>query len=169
MTTVYIALGSNQENPALHLQRAVDDMDSLPTMTVSGFSKLYRSVPLRGEAVPVDQPDYFNAAVSVETDLSPDDLLTALQTIENSHGRVRSVRWGPRTLDLDLLLYGDDIIETERLTVPHYQMHVRNFVLYPLLDLSTTLHLPDGRSISGLAEAAGKEGLEVVADCYPWF
>lgn len=164
MTTCYIALGSNLENPGLQLQRAVDDMDSVAGMTVTGCSKLYVSEPVG----PAGQPDYCNAVVQLETSLKPLALLDALQAIENNHGRVRTVRWGPRTLDLDILLYGDQVIESERLTVPHYQMHVRNFVLCPLADIVPELTLPDGKSLSELVRSVGNKGLEVMAETYPW-
>ncbi|WP_257253935.1 MULTISPECIES: 2-amino-4-hydroxy-6-hydroxymethyldihydropteridine diphosphokinase [unclassified Endozoicomonas] len=165
MTTAYIALGSNLENPGLQLQRAVDDIDSLPEVEVSGCSKLYISDPVG----PKGQPDYCNAAVRIETRLAPLALLDIMQAIENDHGRVRTVRWGPRTLDLDIILYGDNIIESERLTVPHYQMHVRNFVLCPILDIDPELTLPDGRKAATLLAEVGTDGIEVMATHYPWF
>lgn len=124
---------------------------------------------LNEEKVPEDQPDYCNAVVEIDTTLQPIELLDAMQTIENNHGRVRSVRWGPRTLDLDILLYGNETIESERLTVPHYQMHVRNFVLCPLHDIAPSLSMPDGRTVEALLQTTGKDGLKVIADQYPWF
>ncbi|MGI9276153.1 MAG: 2-amino-4-hydroxy-6-hydroxymethyldihydropteridine diphosphokinase [Endozoicomonas sp.] len=164
MITSYIALGSNLENPGLQLQRAVDEIDSTAGITLTGSSRLYLSDPVG----PEDQPDYCNAVVRVDTSLEPIALLDAMQTIENNHGRVRTVRWGPRTLDLDILLYGDQVIDSERLTVPHYQMHVRNFVICPLADITPKLILPSGTEISFLVEQVGCEGLEVVATSYPW-
>ena len=164
MTTAYIALGSNLENPGLQLQRAVDDIDSLPEIEVSGCSRLYISEPVGPEG----QPDYCNAAVRVETTLTPLALLDAMQSIENDHGRVRTVRWGPRTLDLDIILFGHEVIESERLTVPHYQMHVRNFVLCPLLDIQPDLTLPSRKPVEELLKEMGTSGLEVMAEKYPW-
>ncbi|MET4696464.1 2-amino-4-hydroxy-6-hydroxymethyldihydropteridine diphosphokinase [Endozoicomonas lisbonensis] len=188
MTKAYIALGSNLDNPGLQLQRAVDEIDSASGIQVTGCSKLYQSVPLTADALdegslnkgslskdalnkelPEDQPDYCNAVVEVDTTLHPIELLDAMQTIENNHSRVRSVRWGPRTLDLDILLYGNETIESERLTVPHYQMHVRNFVLCPLHDIAPSLTMPDGRTVKALLQTTGKDGLKVIADQYPWF
>ena len=169
MTRAYVALGSNLEKPGLQLQRAVDEIDSAAGIQVTGCSKLYQSVPLAGEDVPEDQPDYCNAVVEIETALQSIELLDAMQAIENNHGRVRSVRWGPRTLDLDILLYGSETIESQRLTVPHYQMHVRNFVLCPLHDIVPELSMPDGRAIEALLQTTGKDGLEIIADQYPWF
>lgn len=162
--TAYIALGSNLEQPELQLQRAVDNIDSVPDMTVTACSKLYQSDPVG----PVGQPDYCNAVVAVNTSLKPLQLLNSLQSIENAHGRIRSVRWGPRTLDLDILLYGDQIIESERLTVPHYQMHVRNFVLCPLLDIAPELELPDGKQLKAMVDKLGYQGLNIIAESYPW-
>ncbi|AMO58577.1 2-amino-4-hydroxy-6-hydroxymethyldihydropteridine pyrophosphokinase [Endozoicomonas montiporae] len=169
MTRAYIALGSNLENPGLQLQRAVDEIDSSTGIQVTGCSKLYQSVPLVAEQVPEGQPDYCNAVVEVETTLQPIELLDAVQTIEKNHGRIRSVRWEPRTLDLDILLFGNETIDSERLTVPHYQMHVRNFVLCPLHDIAPTLSMPDGRSIANLLQVTGTAGLQMIADQYPWF
>ena len=164
MITSYIALGSNLENPGLQLQRAVDEIDSTAGITLTGCSRLYISEPVGPEG----QPDYCNAVVRVDTSLEPIALLDAMQAIENNHGRVRTVHWGPRTLDLDILLYGNQIIESERLTVPHYQMHVRNFVLCPLSDIAPELVLPTGLSISKLLNELGSDGLQVIAEAYPW-
>ena len=162
--TAYIALGSNLENPGMQLQRAVDEIASVPGIELSSVSQLYLSDPVGPEG----QPDYCNAVVKIETSLEPIALLDAMQAIEQDHGRVRSVRWGPRTLDLDILLYGNQVIETERLTVPHYQMHVRNFVLCPLADISPELVMPDGTTLGSLLEENGHEGLNVIAQSYPW-
>ncbi len=162
--TAYVALGSNLKQPELQLQRAVDEIDSVPQMTVSACSRLYRSDPVG----PPGQPDYCNAVVAVDTTLKPLQLLDALQSIENSHGRIRSVRWGPRTLDLDIILFGNQSIELERLTIPHYQMHVRNFVLCPLLDVAPELELPDGTALQAMVDELGYQGLNVIAESYPW-
>ena len=163
--TAYIALGSNLEQPGLQLQKAVTDIDATAGITVQATSRLYRSDPVG----PPGQPDYCNAAVAISTTLAPLKLLDALQSIENAHGRIRTVRWGPRTLDLDILLFGEQVINTERLTVPHYQMQVRNFVLYPLLDINPQLQLPNGTSLQTLADKLGLHGLSVMAESYPWF
>ncbi|WP_067516257.1 2-amino-4-hydroxy-6-hydroxymethyldihydropteridine diphosphokinase [Endozoicomonas ascidiicola] len=164
-TRAYIALGSNLEQPELQLQRAVDEIDSFPGITLAGCSKLYQSDPVG----PPGQPDYCNAVIAVDTTLTPIALLDAMQRVENDHGRVRSERWGPRTLDLDILLYGNEVVESERLTIPHYQMHLRNFVLLPLMDISPDLMLPGGMQLRKLAEKMGQDGLSVIAEQYPWF
>ncbi len=164
MITAYIALGSNLENPGLQLQRAVDDLDSVPGVNVTGVSKLYVSKPVG----PQDQPDYCNAAVEIQTSLEALSLLDALQEIENNHGRVRTIRWGARTLDLDMILYGDQVIESERLVVPHYQMHVRNFVVLPIFDINPDLLLPSGKALVQFKNELGSDGIEILAEQYPW-
>lgn len=144
MITVYVALGSNLENPLSQLKQAVETLQkSAKNLHVSPF---YGSKPLG----PQDQPDYINAVVKFDTALQPIELLDWLQSIENEQGRVRLRRWGERTLDLDILLYGDEIITNERLTVPHYDMKNREFVIVPLHDLSPELVLPTGEKVSEL-------------------
>ena len=160
----YIALGSNLKSPGMQLQRAVDEIATTPGIILAGCSQLYLSDPVGPEG----QPDYCNAVVGIDTTLEPIALLDAMQSIENNHGRVRSVRWGPRTLDLDILLYGNEVIKTERLTVPHYQMHVRNFVLCPLADITPELTLPNGQMLTQLVAENGRQGLNIIASDYPW-
>ncbi|HDS1746717.1 TPA: 2-amino-4-hydroxy-6-hydroxymethyldihydropteridine diphosphokinase, partial [Pseudomonas putida] len=107
------------------------------------------------------QPRYTNAVAALDTSLAPLDLLDALQAIENEQGRVRKERWGPRTLDLDILLFGDHVIDVPRLQVPHYHMHARPFVLYPLAELvADDFHLADGRPLAQLLQACPFVGLE---------
>lgn len=144
MATVYVALGSNLDDPLAQLTQAVDSLKKFAkNLKVSPF---YGSKPLG----PQDQPDYVNAVVKFETELEPLVLLDALQAIENQQGRVRLRRWGERTLDLDILLYDNVQLQTERLTLPHYDMHNREFVIVPLYDLSPELILPDGTSLTKL-------------------
>lgn len=156
----YIALGSNLCDPEKQLVKAVNALCQLDACHVVGGSRLYRSAPLG----PSGQPDYYNAVVALETVLSPEQLLDRLQAIENAQGRVRKERWGARTLDLDILLYGSQIIQTPRLTVPHARMHLRNFVIFPLLDLAPELILPTGESVCQLSLSLGKDGLCVESD-----
>ncbi len=162
--TAYVALGSNLEQPQLQLQKAVTAIADTQHISDVVCSRLYRSDPVG----PAGQPDYCNAVVGIVTSLEPLELLDALQSIENAHGRIRSLRWGPRTLDLDIILFGHRIIESPRLTVPHYQMQVRNFVLCPLLDVAPDLVLPDGRPLATLVTELGYQGLNVIAENYPW-
>lgn len=153
-----IGLGSNLAGPlgepAEQLARAFEALAALPQTRLLARSRLYRSV-----AVGPAQPDYLNACALLETGLAPLALLDALQAIEAAHQRVRSVRWGPRTLDLDLLLYGDQTLSQPRLTVPHAQLCLRNFVLYPLAEVWPDARLPDGRSIDSLLAGCTMEGL----------
>lgn len=135
----YIGLGSNLHDPLEQINRALEALKRLPGTRFVKASKCYRSAPLG----PPGQPDYVNAVAAIETRLPPFELLTALQAIENAQGRVREgQRWAPRTLDLDLLVYGEETLATETLTVPHPQMHLREFVLYPLFEIAPDLHIP---------------------------
>ncbi len=134
----YIGLGSNLDQPRAQVEQAIAELDRLPRSRVRARSRLYGSRPLG----PADQPDYVNAVVCLETGLDPLPLLDALQAIEQAHHRVRERRWGPRTLDLDLLLYGTRRIDLPRLRVPHPQMHRRDFVLRPLLEIAPEIGIP---------------------------
>ncbi|MEG8234277.1 2-amino-4-hydroxy-6-hydroxymethyldihydropteridine diphosphokinase [Pseudomonas orientalis] len=156
MERIYIGMGSNLAAPQQQLRSAIDALAQLPGTTLAGVSAFYQS-----DSLLPGQPRYTNAVAALDSDLAPLDLLDALQTIENDQGRQRLERWGPRTLDLDILLFGDRLIDEPRLKVPHYQMHLRAFVLYPLAELAPAdLQLPDGQSLSGLLEACPFVGLE---------
>ncbi|MCW8983212.1 MAG: 2-amino-4-hydroxy-6-hydroxymethyldihydropteridine diphosphokinase, partial [Gammaproteobacteria bacterium] len=152
MVKAFIGLGSNLNSPRLQLENALQELAQLPKSQLTCFSSLYETAPMG----PVDQPDYvqpgyINAVAELETELAPEALLDQLQLIESVHQRVRGeVQWGPRTLDLDLLLYGEQIIETGRLSVPHPGLTERNFVLIPLYEIRADLKLPDGRAIADL-------------------
>ncbi|MCK0106984.1 2-amino-4-hydroxy-6-hydroxymethyldihydropteridine diphosphokinase [Marinobacter sp. S0848L] len=145
-TDVYVGLGSNLENPTAQLARAVMELARLPRTTLQAQSPFYASRPVG----PQDQPDFVNGAVKLSTGLSPHQLLDHLQAIEQTHGRERLRHWGPRTLDLDVLLFGSEVLNDERLTVPHAELPNRDFALQPLLDLDPELQLPDGRRIDQL-------------------
>ena len=136
-TLCYVALGSNLGDSIGYLNKAIQALGDHPDITQLSVSKFYKSKP-HG---PQDQPDYINAAVKFKTSLSPEALLDVLQEIENNNQRVRQgvVRWGARTLDLDLLFYADKMIETKRLSVPHPRICERPFVLLPLQDLGAGL------------------------------
>ena len=156
MTRVYIALGSNLANPLHQVQSALNALAELPQTKLIATSSLYRTPPLG----PQDQPDYLNAVVALDTDLSAENLLDHTQKIELEQGRVRKdERWGPRTLDLDILLFGDEIINTERLTVPHYDMKNRQFMLYPLAEIAPELRFPSGESLQTVIAQLGAEPL----------
>lgn len=147
MAHVFIALGSNLQDPTLQVKLAINTLKQLPNIHVVAVSPFYRSKPLG----PQDQNDYLNAVIKLTTTLLPLELLDQLQHIEKNQGRVRKAnRWGPRTLDLDILLYDNLIIESERLTIPHYHMKKREFVLFPLFDIEPDLILPDNTILKDL-------------------
>jgi len=149
-------MGSNLAAPDQQLRSAIQALAQLPDTCVAGVSAFYQS-----DSLLPGQPRYTNAVAALDSRLAPLDLLDALQAIENDQGRERLERWGPRTLDLDILLFGDRLIDEPRLKVPHYQMHLRAFVLYPLAELApAALQLPDGKRLSALLEACPFVGLE---------
>jgi len=158
MITAYIGLGSNLSDPAEQIRKAVLAIGQIKDSCISKVSALYYSRPMG----PQDQPDYMNAVLALETELSALALLDELQAIENKAGRVRKEnRWGARILDLDILLFGDQVINNDRLTVPHYGMKLREFVLVPLAEIAPDLKLPDGDNISTLAATIALNGLKV--------
>ena len=147
MTVAYIAIGSNLASPLEQVNAAVKAIGDIPECGILAVSSFYRTPPLG----PQDQPDYLNAAVALETALAPEELLNHTQRIELQQGRVRKAeRWGPRTLDLDIMLFGNQVINTERLTVPHYDMKNRGFMLWPLFEIAPELIFPDGETLQSL-------------------
>lgn len=142
----YIGLGSNLNDPQSQVREALEQLASLEHCELVARSSLYRSDPVG----PQDQPDFVNAVAELHTRLDAESLLDQLQALEQSHQRVRERHWGPRTLDLDILLYGDQQIDTERLCVPHRFMRERSFVLWPLAEIAPQLTLPDGTTLSSL-------------------
>ncbi|MCU6676265.1 2-amino-4-hydroxy-6-hydroxymethyldihydropteridine diphosphokinase [Leclercia tamurae] len=147
MTLAYIAIGSNLASPLEQVNAAVQALGDIPQSRVVALSSFYRTPPLG----PQDQPDYLNAAIALKTALSAESLLDNTQRIELQQGRVRKEeRWGPRTLDLDIMLFGDAVINTVRLTVPHYDMKRRGFMLWPLFEIAPDLIFPDGETLSDL-------------------
>ncbi|MFJ2976818.1 2-amino-4-hydroxy-6-hydroxymethyldihydropteridine diphosphokinase [Kluyvera sp. NPDC087067] len=144
MTLAYIALGSNLASPLEQVNAAVAAIRDIPDSRVVAVSSFYRTPPLG----PQDQPDYLNAAVALETTLTPEALLNHTQRIELQQGRVRKAeRWGPRTLDLDIMLFGQEVIHTERLTIPHYDMKNRGFMLWPLFEIAPEINFPDNERL----------------------
>jgi 2-amino-4-hydroxy-6-hydroxymethyldihydropteridine diphosphokinase len=159
--TAFIGLGSNLESPIAQLKSARLAINALDNVQELAFSSLYASTPMG----PQDQPDYVNAVMCVATSLSPLDLLHALQAIELEHGRVRGVqRWGARTLDLDVLVYGDQQIESPELTVPHTGIAERAFVLVPLSDCDADLLIPGKGKLSDLLRNCPSTGLRRLND-----
>ena len=152
MTRVYIALGSNLASPLTQVNAAIAALGTLPDSRIVAVSGFYRTPPLG----PQDQPDYLNAAVALETSLAPESLLDHTQRIELDQGRVRKAeRWGPRTLDLDIMLFGDETLATPRLTVPHYDMKNRGFMLWPLFEIAPELRFPDGETLASVLARLG--------------
>ena len=151
----YIGLGSNLQNPSQQIHSALHALEQLSHCRKVRCSHWYGSKAIG----PGEQPDYINAAVYLETELSPIELLHALQAIENTHGRQREIRWGARTLDLDLLLYDSECMHTPELQLPHPEILNRNFVLYPLHDLSPELIFPNGQSLSDALKPVTMDGM----------
>lgn len=145
--TVFVGIGSNLAEPVTQVNQAIDALKAIPSTRLVTQSPWYGSSPSGG---PEKQPDYVNGVACLHTTLAPHDLLEALQAIEQRQGRQRLTRWGARTLDLDLLLYGDMEIQDERLTVPHPRLAERAFVLVPLSDIASHLVLPNGHSVKSL-------------------
>ena len=156
--SAFVALGSNLEDPAMQLRRAFATLAAESGIELMARSPVYRSRPLG----PADQPDYLNAVAEIRTVLAAEALLDRLQAIESQQGRRRGVRWGPRTLDLDLLLYGDQRIDTERLQVPHPGMAERAFVLVPLADLAPDRTVPGMGTVRSLLAALDPEDIEAL-------
>jgi 2-amino-4-hydroxy-6-hydroxymethyldihydropteridine diphosphokinase len=159
MADAYIALGSNMDSPHSQLDSALKALAQHPHIEIIGVSSRYQTPPIGPQ-----QPDFINAAAQLSTDLSPLALLDALQAIEQQQNRVRSIHWGPRTLDLDILLYnnlvGDPlVIESERLTIPHPRISERAFVLVPLTDLNPQLALPSGETVAQLLANCSQQGI----------
>ena len=160
MVSAYIGLGANLDNPHRQVLLAIETLSLASGCKCLSVSSLYRSHPMG----PQDQPDYVNAVMSIETSLSPLALLDILQSIEQQQGRVRGIeQWGPRTLDLDLLLYSDQMIDLPRLKIPHPGLHERSFVLYPLNEIAPALVIPGHGALARLLEHCEND-LEVISD-----
>lgn len=141
MEIVYLGLGANLNAPRQQLDNAVAALHTLAQCEFVCVSHYYASKPMG----PQDQPDYVNAVAAIKTTLLPEQLLDLTQQIELQHGRVhKAERWGARTLDIDILLFGDRVIHSERLIVPHYGLTEREFVVYPLLEIAPDITLPNG-------------------------
>ena len=144
MNKVYIGLGSNLCEPLKQITDALQSLSQLDSIRDIHVSPLYASKPVG----PQDQPDYVNAVALFHTQLTPIEVLDTLQSIEQQHNRVRDRHWGPRTLDLDVLLFNNEVIDHPRLTVPHPQMLLRGFVIKPLADITPTMRLPNGKTVT---------------------
>lgn len=154
----YIGLGANLGDARHTLEQAVASMAALPGIEVLKVSSMYRSAPVQA-----DGPDYVNAVAKITTTQPAHDLLSNLQAIEQHYGRLRSYQNAPRTLDLDILLYGQDTIDSSTLTVPHPRMHERAFVLIPLAELNPDLILAQGK-LSELIDRCSNQRIEQLSD-----
>ena len=166
MTTreqAFIGLGSNQGDAIENICNAIDELKKIGSCRLSICSPLYRSAPVGY----LQQPDFINAVCHIDTSLSAPELLSALQALEQKAGRCRDgIRWGPRILDLDLLVYGDTILQTDFLELPHPRMHERAFVLYPLREIAPNLQIPGYGPIENLAAACADQVCERIdAEC----
>jgi 2-amino-4-hydroxy-6-hydroxymethyldihydropteridine diphosphokinase len=157
--TAYVGLGSNLDRPREQVLAALDELERLPQTRLVSHSRLYRSAPVGNEA----QPDFVNAVARIDTGLTPSRLLEELQVIEKLHERERPFPDAPRTLDLDLLLYGDAVIATASLTVPHPRMHQRAFVLRPLAEISPAADVPGRGTAAQLLRACAAQEVEPLA------
>jgi 2-amino-4-hydroxy-6-hydroxymethyldihydropteridine diphosphokinase len=158
----YVGIGSNLGDPPARVRAALDALGALPRTRLVAASPLYANPPFG----PVPQPEFVNAVAALDTALGAIDLLHHLRAIEQAHGRVRDgTRWGPRSLDLDLLLYGDAVIAIDGLTVPHPGLPERNFVLYPLADVAPGgLEVPGLGPLAALLAACPSDGLRKLGD-----
>jgi 2-amino-4-hydroxy-6-hydroxymethyldihydropteridine diphosphokinase len=152
----YVGLGSNVGDRLGHLRSAVAALRANEKIVVTDVSSVYETDPV-GPA----QPDFLNAAVAVDTDLSPQEMMRVLKAIERDIGRVPRERWGPREIDLDLLVYGDRRIDSDDLVVPHPQIAARAFVLVPLTELAPALDVPGVGDASSLLARLGREGVRI--------
>ena len=155
MNTAYVALGANLGDPAATIRAAFGALANLPESRVVHCSSLYRTAPVGN----TEQPEFINAVAALETTLAPESLLDALFDIEARFGRIRTKKNGPRTLDLDLLLYNNQQLNLPRLTLPHPRLHLRAFVLYPLAELAPDLQLPGRGSIAAWLPAVANQGI----------
>jgi 2-amino-4-hydroxy-6-hydroxymethyldihydropteridine diphosphokinase len=155
MSKIYIALGSNLDEPSEQIYKAINSIDAIDDLSVTHISSLYKTKPI-GK---IDQPDFINAAIEVEGDISPENLHTALQDIETQAGRIRKALNEPRTLDLDILLIDDLIMKTKKLTVPHPRMHQRQFVIVPLFEINPRLNIPGIGPINKILKLLPDQGV----------
>jgi 2-amino-4-hydroxy-6-hydroxymethyldihydropteridine diphosphokinase len=155
MNTAYVALGANLGDPAATVLAAFAALANLPESRVTHGSSLYRTAPVGL----TDQPEFVNAVAELETTLAPETLLAALFDIEERFGRIRAEKNGPRTLDLDLLLYNDQFVDLPRLTLPHPRLHLRAFVLQPLAEIAPRLAIPGRGTVAAWLPAVANQGI----------
>lgn len=162
MTLAYIGLGSNLRNPQQQLNLAKTAIAELPDTQIKQCSSIYQSPAMTLDNEP--QNDYLNAVIAIDTTLDAEQLLEQLQRIEDAQGRVRDKRWGARTIDLDILLYGDLQTSGEQLNLPHAEMHKRRFVLEPLQQIAPQLHIPTQADLQTLLQAVQDQPLKKIGE-----
>ncbi len=162
MTLAYIGLGSNLRNPQQQLNQAKTAIAELPDTQIKQCSSIYQSPAMTLDNEP--QNDYLNAVIAIDTTLDAEQLLEQLQRIEDAQGRVRDKRWGARTIDLDILLYGDLQISGEQLNLPHAEMHKRRFVLEPLQQIAPQLRIPTQADLQTLLQAVQDQPLKKIGE-----
>lgn len=162
MTLAYIGLGSNLSDPQQQLNQAKAAIAALPDTHIKQCSSIYQSPAMTLDNEP--QNDYLNAVIAIDTTLDAEQLLEQLQRIEDAQGRVRDKRWGARTIDLDILLYGNLQISTELLNLPHAEMHKRRFVLEPLQQIAPQLRIPAQAELQTLLQAVQDQPLKKIGE-----
>ena len=158
MTIAFIGLGSNIKLPKQQIKSAIKSIEGIALTQVLKVSSLYKSKPVG----PQNQNDYINAVAKIDTDLMPLELLECMQDIENQQGRIRKEHWGPRTLDLDILMFGEEIIKDDKLTIPHAEIENRSFVLAPLAEIDPNCLIPEKGMARDLLAIIGQEDLEII-------
>lgn len=158
MTTAFVALGANLEDPRSQVLQALEELDRIPESRVVSRSSLYRTAPVGS----LGQPDFINAVARLDTALEAKPLLAALHDLENRHGRRRTLPNAPRTLDLDLLMYADRIADEEGLTLPHPRLHQRAFVLAPLAEIAPDAIVPGKGRVGDLLDRVDRSGVELI-------
>ena len=161
MHQVYIGIGSNLDDPLNQVKTALEELKRHAKFKLLACSSIYKSKALI-TSKNTRQPDYINAVVKLETNSNPNELLSLLQEIEKQHNKVQQYHWGPRTLDLDILLFDDLSIASPTLTIPHSEIAKRDFVLFPLFDIDPLLDIPELGKLKPLVEKHSKENLQLI-------
>ncbi len=156
MATVFIGLGSNLGDRVANIRMALEKLSSQPEIKIRAVSSFYLTKPVGFQ----DQPDFVNAVAALETDLSPKEMLSVILKIENEMGRVRNFKWGPRNIDIDILLYDNLVLDTRELKIPHPFMTERAFVMKPLAEIAPKLKLPDGRTVKEIINGLDDQGVQ---------
>ena len=160
MALAYIGLGSNLDQPQQQLNIAKDAINGLPDTQVTACSSIYQSQAITLDEVP--QSDFLNAVIEIDTGLTAESLMDALLLLESQQGRVREKRWGPRTIDMDIILYADKRINTQNLTLPHVEMENRLFVLLPLYEIAPDIDIPGKEKLKALINRVADQSLQQV-------